>query len=216
MILGEKMITLLRWFLFTFGLMVFSLGITLTINFQYLGLHPWDVLTVALYDQIGLSIGTWSILIGICLIIVSYILDKSYIKFGTFLNALIVGGFVDLFLWLDFLPKAKYMWTDYVLIIIGIVIMGVGGGMYNAGGVGSGPRDGFMLSIADKLEVPISRVRITTETSVLVIGLILGGPVFLFTFVFTFIQSPIFQFVYMRFTQYVLQKEQVHAKSRAG
>jgi len=206
---------LLRWALFFFGLCVFSLGITLTIKFQHLGLHPWDVLTVGLYDKVGLSIGTWSIIIGIVLIIVSWILDKSYIKIGTFLNAFIVGLFVDLFLWLDFLPSATQTWTDYIFILLGIVIMGIGGGIYNAGGVGSGPRDGFMLSISDKLSVPISRVRIITETSVLLLGILIGGPVFIFTFVFTFIQSPIFQFVYTRLVQYVLHIQQRQEKKRA-
>lgn len=192
-----------RWALFTLGLIVFSLGITLTINFQHLGIHPWDVLNVGLYEMVGLSIGSWAILIGIVLIGVSWILDKSYIKIGTFFNVFIVGLFVDLFLWLDFLPHATHTWLDIVYIVIGIIIMGIGGGMYNAGGVGSGPRDGFMLSISDKLQVPILRVRIITETSVLIIGIILGGPVFIFTFVFTFIQSPIFQYSYMSLSSIV-------------
>lgn len=210
------MVLLLKWSLFMFGLIVFSFGISLTINFQHLGLHPWDVLNVGLYEKIGFSIGTWSILIGVLLIIVSYILDKSYIKLGTFLNAFIVGGFVDLFLWLDFLPNASQLWTDYIFIIIGIVTMGVGGGIYNAGGVGSGPRDGFMLSISDKLSIPISRVRIVTETSVLLLGLLLGGPVFVFTFVFTFIQSPIFQFVYTRLATFITQTEQRQKYEKAS
>lgn len=197
------MLFLVRWFLFTFGLIVFSLGITLTINFQHLGIHPWDVLNVGLYEKVGLSIGTWAILIGVLLIGVSWVLDKSYIRIGTFFNVFIVGLFVDFFLWLDFLPHATDTWLDIVYIVFGIIIMGIGGGMYNAGGVGSGPRDGFMLSIADKLKVPIFRVRIITETSVLLLGIILGGPVFIFTFIFTFIQSPIFQFAYVTLSKVV-------------
>lgn len=197
------MLFLVRWFLFTFGLIVFSLGITLTINFQHLGIHPWDVLNVGLYEKVGLSIGTWAILIGVLLIGVSWVLDKSYIRIGTFFNVFIVGLFVDFFLWLDFLPHATDTWLDIVYIVFGIIIMGIGGGMYNAGGVGSGPRDGFMLSIADKLKVPIFRVRIITETSVLLLGIILGGPVFIFTFIFTFIQSPIFQVTYVTLSKVV-------------
>ncbi|GGP09347.1 hypothetical protein GCM10011346_13050 [Oceanobacillus neutriphilus] len=92
-------------------------------------------------------------------------------------------------------------------MLMGICIMGFGGGMYNAAGVGSGPRDGFMLSIADKLGAPIGRVRIITECSVLVLGLIIGGPVFIFTFVFTFIQSPIFQATYLKLGDFVLKIE---------
>lgn len=177
----------LRWSFFVIGLVFFSLGISITINVQHLGIHPWDVLSVGLYDIAGFTIGTWNIVCGIILILISYMLDKRYIKIGTFINALLVGSFVDLILWLDFLPHATDTWVDIVIILIGIVLMGFGGGTYNAAGVGSGPRDGFMLSISDKIGAPIRRVRIITETSVLLFGLLLGGPVFIFTFLFTFI-----------------------------
>lgn len=203
----------MRWSFFTIGLIIFSLGITLTINMQHLGIHPWDVLSVAFFNKIGLSIGSWNIIIGLFLIIVSWILDKSYIKVGTFLNALIIGSFVDLFLWLDFLPYASHQWSDVLFIIIGIIVMGVGGGMYNAGGVGAGPRDGFMLSIADKSGISIGRVRIITETFVLLVGLLLGGPVFIFTFIFTFIQSPIFQYSYLTFSRFVNGREKLSKQS---
>lgn len=183
----------IRWSTYIFGLLLFSLGISLAIKVQHLGIHPWDVLNVALFEKVGLSIGSWAIIISFVLILVSWVLDKSYIRIGTFLNAVLVGVFVDLYLWLDVLPEATGTWPDYFIIITGIVLMGIGGGVYNAAGVGSGPRDGFMLSISDKLGQPIGRVRIVTETSVLLIGLLLGGPVFIFTFIFTFIQSPIFQ-----------------------
>src|SRR5699024_4091106 len=104
---------------------------------------------------------------------------------------LIVGMRVDFHLWLDILPKATGRWTDVLIILSGMVLMGIAGGMYNAGGVGSGPRDGFMLAVSDKWNIPISRMRIITETVVVLIGFLLGGPVFLFTFLFTLVQSPL-------------------------
>ncbi|MFB4169483.1 YitT family protein [Virgibacillus sp. JSM 102003] len=197
------MLAAIRWSFFVVGLIFFSFGISVTINVQHLGIHPWDVLNVGLFEIFGFTIGTWNIVCGFTLIIASWILDKSYIKLGTFLNAFLVGMFVDLFLWLDFLPDANHSWTDATMMVIGIVFMGFGGGVYNAARVGSGPRDGFMLSISDKLGAPIGRVRIITESSVLVLGLILGGPVFIFTFIFTFIQSPIFQFTFLRFDKLI-------------
>ena len=198
----------LRWSVYFIGLVIFSLGITITINVQHLGLHPWDVLNVAFYEKFGLTIGSWAIIFSVLLIIVSWILDKSYIKVGTFLNAVLVGAFVDLYMYLDFLPKATHTWTDILVMIIGIIVMGIGGGVYNAGGIGSGPRDGFMLSISDKTGMSIGKVRIITETIVLIIGLLLGGPVFVMTFIFTFIQSPIFQFTYVGLKNYIEQLEE--------
>ncbi|WP_442915498.1 YczE/YyaS/YitT family protein [Lentibacillus sp. JNUCC-1] len=191
------------------------MGITTAINVQHLGIHPWDVLNVAMYDKLGLTIGSWTVIIGLILIITSLILDKRYVKLGTFLNLFLVGIFVDFFLWADFLPSAHHTWVDVITIIFGIVLMGLGGGMYNAGGVGSGPRDGFMLSISDKTGMSIGRVRILTESLVLVIGLLLGGPVFIFTFVFTFIQSPLFQFSYLRLSKVVETVKAYQVKNRS-
>lgn len=207
---------LIRWVFFMCGLLIFSLGISLTIHMQYLGVHPWDVLTVGLHDKIGLTIGTWNILIGLTLICVTLILDKKYIQIGTFFNAVVVGVFVDFFLWLDFLPYAQKQWTDIMFMLAGIVIMGFGGGLYNAAKVGSGPRDGFMLSISEKLSAPIGRVRIITESGVLIFGFLLGGPVFIFSIIFTFIQSPIFQFTYLRFEHIISQMVTIGVKKRAS
>ncbi|ALX48915.1 YczE/YyaS/YitT family protein [Lentibacillus amyloliquefaciens] len=192
-----------RWFVYIIGILIFSLGITITVNMQHLGIHPWDVLNVALFDIVGLSIGSWAIIISFVLIIISWILDKSYIKIGTFLNAVLIGVFVDMYMWLDFLPEAMNSWLDVAIIIAGIIVMGLGGGIYNSAGVGSGPRDGFMLSISDKTGASIGKVRIIVESGILVIGLILGGPVFIFTFIFTFIQSPIFEYTYLKMRKFV-------------
>lgn len=206
-----------RILLFLIGNIIFSMGITITINMRHLGLHPWDVLNVGMYDKFGFSIGTWNIVVGIILISVSLLLDRTYVKIGTICNAILVGSFVDLYLWLDFLPKTTNIWTDIIVMIIGIIVMGIGGGMYNAAGIGSGPRDGFMLSIADKTGYSIGKVRIISETSVLLLGLLIGGPVFIFTFIFTFVQSPIFQFVYLKFFRMMEQMEKKYngRKSRA-
>lgn len=193
--------------IFFIGNIIFALGITITIKVQHLGLHPWDVLSVGLYEKFGLSIGSWNIIVGILLVSVSLILDRTYVRVGTLFNVILIGGLIDLYLWLDFLPNPTYTWLDSITIIIGIVLMGIGGGIYNGAGIGSGPRDGFMLSISDKTGISIGKVRIITETLVLVIGWIIGGPVFIFTFIFTFIQSPIFQYVYLRLVKYLEEIE---------
>lgn len=197
------------------GNIIFALGITITIKVQHLGLHPWDVLSVGLYEKFGLSIGSWNIIVGILLVSVSLILDRTYVRVGTLFNVILIGSLIDLYLWLDFLPNPTYTWLDSITIIIGIVIMGIGGGIYNGAGIGSGPRDGFMLSISDKTGISIGKVRIITETLVLVIGWLIGGPVFIFTFIFTFIQSPIFQYVYLKLVKYLEEIEMKHKGKRS-
>src|SRR5699024_12815127 len=96
-----KVVTWMIWirlFIFLLGLITLSLGISTTIQVQHLGLHPWDVLAVGLFDAIGFSIGTWSIIIGLVLTTISLILDRTYVKLGTFINLLVVVMFVYFFL----------------------------------------------------------------------------------------------------------------------
>jgi uncharacterized membrane protein YczE len=183
---------LVRYFLFFLGLTFFGLGNAIAVKVKYVGLHPWEVLNVALYQHFGLTIGTWGVMCGLVLIFISFFVARSYISIGTILNALCIGPIMDFFLWLDILPKATNTWVDYAILLCGIIVTGIGGGMYVAAGIGAGPRDGFMLSLSDKTRLSVSQARIIVESLVLVIGLILGGPVFIATFLYTFIQSPIF------------------------
>jgi len=187
-------------FYFT-GLICFGLGVAVSVKVKHLGLHPWDVLNVALFEKFGFTIGTWSIVVGLLLIGISLLVSKKYVNIGTFLNALLIGPIMDFFLWLDILPDASHNWTDYLLLIVGIIVIGIGGGLYVSGGVGAGPRDGFMLSMSERTGLSVSKARILVESIVLVIGYLLGGPVFWVTFIYTFLLSPVFQFSLKFFTR---------------
>jgi uncharacterized protein len=183
----------IRYVIFILGLIFFGLGNAIAVKVQHVGLHPWEVLNVALYHHFGLTIGTWGVICGLLLVIISFFTARKYIRIGTFLNALLIGPIMDFFLWVDFLPEPTHSWVDYPIIFCAIVIAGIGGGMYVAAGLGAGPRDGFMLSISNKTKLSVSQARILVESFVLIIGFILGGPVFIATFFYTFIQSPVFQ-----------------------
>ncbi len=191
----------LRFLFFVIGILVFSYGISMAIKVQYLGIHPWDVLNIALFDKWGLTIGTWNLIVGGVLISGTLFLNHKYVRIGTILNGLMVGPLVDLYLFWDILPQRSSLYLDAIILILAIIIMGIGGGLYSASGLGTGPRDGFMLSLSELTGQSISKVRIAFESSILIIGWLLGGPIFIFTFIYTFIQSPIFQFSFLHFTK---------------
>jgi uncharacterized protein len=192
-----------QYVLFFIGLTLFGLGNAIAVKVKYVGLHPWEVLNVALYEHFGLTIGTWGVICGLVLISISFFTARRYISIGTFLNALLIGPIMDFFLWLNILPEATNSWLDYLILLVAIVIAGIGGGMYVAAGLGAGPRDGFMLSISNKTKLSVSQARMLVESFVLIIGFILGGPVFIATFVYTLIQSPVFQKSLVLFTSLV-------------
>ncbi|WP_347157448.1 YczE/YyaS/YitT family protein [Pontibacter chitinilyticus] len=183
----------IQYIFFFSGLLLFGFGNAIAVKVKYLGLHPWEVLHVALYQKLGLSIGTWSAIVGLLLTAVSWFIDRKYVNIGTFLNALLIGPIMDFFLWLQVLPEASHTYRDFLQLACAIVVVGIAGGLYVAAGIGAGPRDGFMLSMAERTGLSVAKARIAVEFVVMVIGFLLGGPIFVATFFYSLIQSPIFQ-----------------------
>ncbi|KIL49640.1 YczE/YyaS/YitT family protein [Jeotgalibacillus soli] len=165
----------LRWLFFTVGIMVLALGISLTIKGQRLGISPWDVLHVGLYQQIGLSVGTWAILLGIVIIGGTVLVTKKPPRIGAVLNMLLVGIFIDVFNWL--IPEPSTMPGVIAVFLAGVIVMGYGVGIYVAANLGAGPRDTVMMMIVEKTGWSISKVRRGIELVVLAIGWGLGGPI---------------------------------------
>ncbi|WP_339063872.1 YitT family protein [Tepidibacillus marianensis] len=182
-----------RTIFFFIGIIVMSLGVALTIQAN-LGVSAWDVLHIGLFKTIGLSVGTWSQLVGIVIIAFTYFFDKKIVSIGTILNMLFVGWFIDLFLWiLPALHKGQWL-GQFLFLLIGMVIMAMGAGMYITSKLGAGPRDGLMLVLSDRLNWSIRKVKTWMELIVLVIGFFLGGPVNIGTVVLSIFIGPLMQY----------------------
>ncbi|MFB5086232.1 YitT family protein [Psychrobacillus sp. PGGUH221] len=164
-----------RWAFFVAGVTIMSLGISMTIKGQQFGISPWDVLHVGLYRHLGLSIGTWAILTGIFIVIVTMIGTKKLPQLGTWLNILFIGSFIDMFNWL--LPDITSFIGQLIIFILGVIVMAIGVGVYVSPNVGAGPRDSLMLLIMAKTGWSIKKVRTGIEVIVGFVGWALGGPV---------------------------------------
>lgn len=165
----------IRWSFFLVGLVVLSLGIAMTIRGEILGIAPWDVMHVGLFINFGLSIGIWSIVTGLVIVLATSLYSKRWPPIGTWLNMILIGVFIDMFLWL--LPIVVNPIAEIGLFIAGVAIMGFGVGMYIAPNMGAGPRDSLMLILIEKTGWTVKRVRTLLELIVAVIGWLLGGPV---------------------------------------
>jgi uncharacterized protein len=171
-----------RWGIFLVGLLVMSLGIVLMIEAN-LGVAPWDVLHIGLTKQIGLTVGSWSIIVGFCIIAITSIITKEWPQFGAFFNMLLVGLFIDIFR--IFINTPATTIGQYVMLLIGVIVCGYGIGLYIAPKCGAGPRDSLMIAITERSGWKVQHVRFGMEIVVLIIGWSLGGPVFIGTIVFS-------------------------------
>jgi uncharacterized membrane protein YczE len=164
-----------RWLFFISGLIVLALGFTLIIKADRLGIGPWDVLNVGLFEKFGLTIGTWAILVGLAVIVSTMMFTRKIPQIGTFLNMLLIGIFIDIFNWM--IPDVELLAAQIAMFVIGLFIGGYGVGLYVAPRIGAGPRDSLMLLLVEKTGLSISVIRTSMEISVAFIGWLLGGPV---------------------------------------
>jgi uncharacterized membrane protein YczE len=155
------------------GFALFGVAIALLIQAS-LGTNPWVMLTVALADMMGLSVGTLTVFTGLTVLAIALVMRES-VGWGTLGNILFIGPWADLFLWL--IPKVTgNLPLQVVMMLLSILIMGLATGIYIGVNAGAGPRDTLMLAVQRITGWSLRRARGTIELCVFVIGWLLGGP----------------------------------------
>ena len=158
-----------------FGLFLYATGMAATMRAQ-IGCLPWDVFHTGLAGAAGVSIGTAIIAAG-AVIIALVILFREIIGLGTVLNLLLIGTFLDIILWLDFIPRAGSFLPGLVMLVVGLFLISLGSYFYISAGFGAGPRDSLMVALAKKTKLPIGICRGVVELTALICGWRMGGMV---------------------------------------
>jgi len=177
------------------GLVLFGVGIAMMLQ-SGLGLPPWDVLHQGLTEEFGITVGIWSIIISVAILVLWLPLREKY-GVGTVLNAIIIGVVIDI--GAIVIPRPESVWWNIVLMLGGIVLIGLASGMYIGANLGPGPRDGLMTAIARR-GPSIRLTRWGLEIVVLITGILLGGTFGVGTIAFAVFIGPIVQFFLPRWS----------------
>ena len=159
------------------GLVLFGAGLWLGLQ-AALGVGPWDVLHGGLSDQLGTPFGRTSIAVGFVVLVVA-VLSGVRPVVGTVLNVLVIGAVIDVLLatpLLDALADAALV-LRLLAVVGGIALVAVGSALYIGAHLGPGPRDGLMVAIAKRTGWSVGLARGVLECTVLLLGVLLGGPV---------------------------------------
>ena len=173
-------------FFLCFGLSLFGLGEGLLIV-SLTGASPWSVLAQGISLNIDFSIGTITLFVSIGVLLL-WIPLKQKLGIGTILNALIIALMIDICI--NFVPTPENYIYQILLAIVAVLTVGLGGGIYLVANLGPGPRDGLMIGLQEKTNLPIAAVRAFLEISVVAVGWYLGGTVGVGTLLFAFGIGP--------------------------
>lgn len=177
-----------------FGLFLFGLGITFFIRAR-LGLAPWDVFHTGVSDKVEIAVGTVIIMVGVVLLLL-WIPLRQRPGIGTIMNAIEIGLVVNLTK--PIIGEPDHIVGRLALMSAGLFIVGLGSAIYIGSGLGAGPRDGLMLGLSER-GISIRSARTIIEITVLVTGIVLGGPIGLGTVAFAIGIGPIVQVLLPRF-----------------
>ena len=176
---------------FLLGIVILALGVTLTVKANMIGVGSWDVLHIGLTNTLGLTIGTWSIIVGLIILAIDSMFMKRLPKIGTFLDMFLTGIFIDIFNFL--LPNVDGYFPQLMAFCAGLLLLGFGCGMYIVANLGVGPRDTLMLLVTHKLGWSVGKARTVMEVTVAIVGFLLGGPIGIGTVIMSFGLGPIVQ-----------------------
>lgn len=206
----ERQTIIRQWIRIVLGLLVFALGVHLTI-FANIGLAPWDCLGMGIAKHTPLNYGLSMTVMAIIILGIDLML-RERIGFGTVLDALLTGNFVQMYNDLNPLPENTSLIIGIGIMLLGFGFMAIGMMIYMRGEQGCGPRDALLVGLGKRLpQMPIGIVEILLWAVVLLAGWLLGGPVGIGTLISTFGAGLIMQLIYslLRFEPRAIEHQDI-------
>lgn len=196
-----------RVVLLLIGLTIAHLGVTLFL-LANLGSDPFNVLIQGLHrltETLGfaaLTHGTVHIVVSLLIILILLVVDRSYVRIGTFLCMILGGPIIDVFnLILEPLVNASSaMPVRVVAVALGCVILAFGMTIVIKSQAGTGPNDLVAVVLSEKRHWPFGPVRVAVDLLFALAGFLLGGVVGLGTIICMAVVGPVAQ-VFMPFSQ---------------
>ena len=189
------------------GLVLFGIGEAILIAAGS-GVSPWTVLAQGVMNLTTWSVGFSTFIISGSVLLL-WIPLRQTPGIGTILNVIIVATVIDFSL--HYLPITGNSSLQVIYALAGVLITGIGGGIYLTANLGAGPRDGLMTGLQRISGAPIAWVRNGIEVTAVIAGWTLGGVVGIGTLLFAFLIGPS-----VALTFFILSKIVTHKDPRSS
>jgi uncharacterized membrane protein YczE len=168
------------------GIIIMCLGYAMIIK-PAVGAGPWDIFHLGIVHQTGIPLGFVVQLIGLAIVLLDLKL-RIQPTLGMILNMITVGPIMSTLLAL--LPMPTLLTTRWLMLLVGIFLAGLGTAWYVSAGIGSGPRDGLMIGLTQRINLPISIIKNGIDVTVALVGWAMGGPLGVGTVVVAIAMGP--------------------------
>jgi uncharacterized membrane protein YczE len=172
---------------FALGLAGLAAGLSLLVEAR-LGLPPWDILIFGSADLLHISpVVTRVGVIALALACIPF--AGGDVRFRSLVASLVFGPMVSAAL--TAAPAPGQWWLRLIFVVVGVVLCGVGLGIYIIPRLAVGPTDELCMLLAERGQRPLWQVRGSVESSVLVLGWVIGGVIGLATVAYAVGHGPV-------------------------
>ncbi|QGV08001.1 YitT family protein [Bacillus cereus] len=167
----------MKYVFYVLGILILTLGISVTIQSDF-GTSPFDALLVGLSLNVGLTVGSWEIIIALLLICCNSKLKRQRPEVLGLLTAFITGIGIDVWLFLlRDLITPEIWYSKMIYFGIGLVITGLGTAIYLQTNFALIPIDRLTLIIQELTRTNIFIARTFIYLIFLIMATILHGPI---------------------------------------
>ena len=143
------------------------------------GTDPCTFQNESIRLRLGISLGTWQLILNAALFLLVLLFNRSLIGAGTVANWLLIGYTADFFnaIWARTIPDAVFTTTDYLplkiaIFALAIIGMAISAAVYMNSDMGLAPYDAMCVIVSKKLaKIPFFIVRISWDITAIVIGI---------------------------------------------
>ena len=168
---------MLKYVFYVVGILILTLGISLTIQSK-LGTSPFDALLVGLSKNVGLTVGSWEIILALLLIGSNSLLARQRPEILGLVTAVITGIGIDLWLFLLHDIVSPDLWfSQAACFTTGLVVVGLGTATYLHTNFAPIPVDRLTLIIKELTRKTIFFSRTLIYILFLMLAIIFNGPI---------------------------------------
>ncbi|MCY9165123.1 YczE/YyaS/YitT family protein [Bacillus atrophaeus] len=195
----------MKYTFYVLGILILTLGISFTIQ-SGLGTSPFDAVVVGLSKNVGLTVGSWEIIIAFILICCNSFLKRQRPEILGLLTAFITGIGIDMWLFLLHNLLTPDLWYSKVICFgIGLVVIGLGTATYLHTNFAPIPVDRLTLIIKELTRTNIFFSRTFIYLLFLIAAIILNGPIGVGTLLTVCLGGIILNY-FMPFTEKILDR----------
>lgn len=184
---------LVRLLVVIIGTIIMGIGIEIIVLANQ-GFDSVSTLILGLMNFSPIPFGRWSQLISLIFLLITFLYKRSMLGIGSIINTLLVGETVSRTA--SWLQTVSFLQENVFASLAGFMVMALGTALYLSGGLGSGPLEGMMFCVCDKLDVSLQKGRILLDFLIVACGFLLGSSLGIGTLFAIFLLGPMIQFIF--------------------